>query len=120
VWPLVWPLAWGEGFSGVAQVSNQGNFSALPVWTVQGPVTSPRLEHVTSARTVTLSGLTLAAGEFVVVDFAARTVLLMGTASRYHTFTGDWWVLDPGVNEIRYAAAAGAGSATLSYRHAWI
>lgn len=119
-WPLTWPLAWGVATSGAALAVNAGDFETWPVARLDGPLTRPTLENVTTGRTFRTS-LELAAGEFLLVDFAARAVLLNGTASRRAWVMGSsqWWSLAPGVNEVKLGGIAGAGSMTLTWRSAW-
>lgn len=117
-----YPLAFGSGSSGTETATNSGNVGAHPVWTLSGPLTNPRLENVTTGRTLT-TALDLLNGETLVVDFKERTILLGGTASRYSTLTSGaeaWWTLEPGANELRLGADAGAGTASVAFRDAWL
>lgn len=119
--PFGFPLGFGSAFGGIVTLTNEGEAETLPHATFHGPLTNPRLESITAGRTVEFD-LTVAAGDFLEVDFDARTVLLNGTASRYQTFRGtaaDWWALEPGDNEIRFAAGSGTGTCDLRFRSAW-
>lgn len=116
--PLTFPLAFGGGTSGVTQLVNVGNTDVPFTVRFDGPLTSPRLEHLGRGATLTLVG-DIPAGQWVDVDVDARTVLLGGTASRYEWVRGQWWDLNAGVNEIRFAANAGDGTATIRHRHGW-
>ena len=122
-WPLTWPLNWGTiTNSGLAVADNAGNYPAPVTIRVDGPVTNPSVENLTVGKTVELL-LTVAAGDFVLIDPNERTVLLNGTASRYSALTAasEWWLLEPGVNEIRFQASTStAATMTLTWRSAWI
>lgn len=117
-----YPLTYAAGGSGgsVAAV-NAGTFPTRPVLKITGPATNPRIENVEANAFLTFN-LTLAAGEFLVVDLAARTVLLGGTASRYSTLAvgSSWWELQPGTNTIRFSTADSQGTLEVRYRSAWL
>lgn len=111
----------GGGSFGVATATNLGSALAPVVVTINGPVTNPVVRNVTTGQSLGLT-VTLAAGELIELDSAARTVMLGGTADRYSFLTlPQWWGLVPGPNEIRYFAdAAVSSTATVRYRSAWI
>ena len=106
--------------SGVMNVNNDGNFPAPWVMDLEGPLTDPRIEHVTSGATLDLSGV-VQAGQVLRVDSLARTITVDG-ASRYSWVQprSQWFDLSPGANQVRVAAQAGSGSGTLTFRSAWI
>ena len=89
--------------------------------TFTGPVVSPTIEHTGQSRRLEFTG-TLAAGETLVVDSLARTVLLNGTSSRYSWLTSlsQWFTLEPGANNLRYTAASGTGTCQVDFRSAWM
>lgn len=120
-WPLTWPLAWGTAASGTFVATNAGNFETPATFTLSGPLTNPRIENVTQGKTLDF-GITLSASETLVVDTAARTVLLGGTASRYSTLTtaSEWFQLGAGGDTIRLAADSGSGSMDTTWRSAWV
>lgn len=121
-YPRTYPLTYGGGTSGIATADNVGNFGTRPTWTLYGPLSGPRLENVTTGRTLQLA-IDLAVGDLLVVDFDNRTVLLGGTANRYSTMTSGaegWWELVPGGNEVRLGATAGTGTAEMTFRDAWL
>ncbi len=88
---------------------------------INGPVVDPFLENTATGEIVRLTG-TLDAGDYLVVDSDARTVLLNGTASRYSWVSpgSTWWQLEPGANSVRYGATSGSGTGTLTSRSVWI
>lgn len=122
--PAVFPVAFGtSGPGGILVAANTGTRATSPVVSIAGPVTNPRLEHIDQGRTFTVA-IDLAAGDTLAVDMRARTVILNGTASRRANVVAGsrWFDLDPGDNQIRFAADSydPAASMTLEWRSAWI
>lgn len=120
--PATFPVSFGTpGTSNIIDAGNAGTFETRPVARIDGPATNPILENITTGHQLALNGA-LAGGEFLLVDFAERTVLLNGTASRYGWVDDpdQWWVLVPGSNEVRFSASTYEGGAllTLSWRSA--
>lgn len=122
VFPLVFPLVFGGGGSyGSALLTNQGNAESPVVIQINGPVTNPTVRNVTTGQSLGFT-VTLATGEYLLIDTLERTVLLNGTADRYsYLTTPQWWKLSPGVNEIRYfASITTASTVEITYRSAWL
>lgn len=103
VFPLVFPLV----FAGVATthltVENSGNFSTPPIFTVSGPVTNPIIDNDTTGESIQTSGLTLAAGETIVIDVGRRVLEVAGVARMDYLDAGntEWFELSPGSNDLR-------------------
>ena len=118
----VFPLTFGGGGTGGALYAiNTGNAPVWPVLTINGPVSNPSVQNLASGRTVAFD-ISLAADESLVIDMAARTVLLNGTANRRNALlaSSSWWQIEPGSNEIQFRAAAlTAASLQITYRSAW-
>lgn len=117
--PLTFDLVFGAAAGGTAFVTNAG--SAPAPWTARfdGPLTNPSVTYQEAGLTLSFT-ITLAAGEFLLVDSSSRTVLLNGTASRYSTLAQpNWWDLPPGSSTIRFNAASGSGTMTFSFFDAW-
>lgn len=121
--PAAAPFVFGTVVAGGnVTLTNAGTFDSSPVVRIDGPVTNPSLQNVTTGKTLTLT-LDVPAGQYVDLDFDRRTVLLNGTASRYSALvsTSTWWDLIPGANEVQFRAVSfGAGTATFTYRSAWV
>lgn len=118
----VYPLTYAAGGTGGNLTAvNAGNFPTRPWARITGPSTAPRLENTTTGQYLAL-GLTLAAGEFVDVDFDDHTILLGGTASRYSTLMSGstFWELGAGTNLIKFTAADSMGTLEFRYRSAWL
>lgn len=116
------PFSFGTtGAGGTMAATNAGTIATPWVATFTGPLVAPILTHTGQSLSLSFSG-SLAAGETLVVDGEARTVLLNGTASRYSWLVAGsaWFTLDPGPNVLRLGGASGAGSVAVTYRPAWL
>ena len=119
--PALVPWSGGSGGTGsTISCPNTGTFSTPWVATFTGPLVGPALTH-SSGNVLNFGGASLAAGETLVVDSAAKTVLLNGTASRYLWLTvTQWFDLIPGANAITLTGASGSGTVSIAWRSAWI
>lgn len=106
-WPITYPLTFtGVTNSGTLSIPNAGNITAPVVVRIDGPVTGPIVTHIGSGTSLVFSSsLTLAAGEFLLVDMEKRSVLANGQTSRagYVTSRG-WFGADPGANQYGFNA----------------
>lgn len=109
----------GSGTNGSLSAVNAGNFPTFPQITLTGPLTNIVLTNETTGKALTIT-YTLLAGETLVIDFNAKTILLNGTASRYYAKSGVWWMLQPGANSVRMTVNAGSGQGVMSWRDAWL
>lgn len=93
--------------SGQVSLTNRGNVAGPVVLRIDGPVVGPVVTHVSSGRSLVFaSSLSLAAGQFVLVDMERRTVLENGQASRNGWVTERGWSqFQPGVNVWSFTAA---------------
>ncbi len=82
--------------------TNNGTRDTPPAITVTGPTTSPRVTNVTTGKYIELTGLTLLAGESVVIDVSKRTITKNdGTdLSAYWGSGSSWLVLNRGANQL--------------------
>lgn len=121
-------LAFGEpGSTGAVSAANVGSAEAHPIVEFRGPVVRPSVTNVTTGDALEYD-LPLAAGDVLVVDTQAGTVVLNGTASRLYTATSrsvpeQTWTLPPGTTPLIFRAAPGssnpAASVTLRWRSAY-
>lgn len=119
-WPLTWPLNWGGTQTGQTTITNDGTYPAPATFTINGPVVAPRIENLTSSKTIS-STMTLASGESLVIDTGAKTVLFGGvTRSGTLTSTSQWFDPAPGDNTIRMTASSGTGTLDIEWRDTWI
>lgn len=100
---------------------NAGTTPSPPTVTLYGPLIDPRIANATTGLAVALS-ISLLAGDFLVLDFNARTVMLGGTASRAYALAASsaWWEMVPGPNDIVFTGGGGSGTAVIKYRSAWL
>jgi hypothetical protein len=115
--------------SGAAAITVGGNAPADPIVDLAGPSTNPGIRSDTLGREVRLH-LSLAAGQFLRIDFRDRSVLLNGTediGSLLDRDLTDWWDGDtPGlvpnsVNSLRYVADSltDPAVATITYNNSY-
>lgn len=120
--PLDFPLEFGEPAGGSLVVTNRGTALTSPVWTITGPCEQPVIRNDSTGEWLAF-GLTLLAGDNLVVDVAARTVRL-GGASRRSTLLpqSTWFGLPPGETTIGFDAFNREQPAVLTvmWRDAWI
>lgn len=121
------PLGFSFGFGGVSSTTDtatidvDGNRPTPPVFTIDGPVTNPRILNDTTGNEMIFS-IDLANTDTLVVDAKNKTVQLNGTANRRSSLQAPtWFYLQPGVNTIRFRASSSDPTATLTtdYRPAW-
>lgn len=118
---VTFPAAFGASSGGSVQVTNAGNYASRPVVTIKGPCINPRVDNGTDFMQF---NITLASTDVLVIDMAAKSVTLNGSASRYNTVaTGSaWWALAPGVTTMSFSTSDGAqvaATATIQWRDAW-
>lgn len=100
--------------------ANAGSFETRPVVTVRGPTTNPAVVNQTTGQTVSFTGMSLMAGDVLVVDLSARQAFLNG-AYRTADTVSSWWVLPPGTTTVQVTGTGGTGSTmTVAWRDAWI
>ncbi len=125
---LVWPLDFGTpGSTGGMTVTNEGDAPAAPLIEFRGPVDRPSLTNVSNGDVIEYD-IVLDAADVLLVDTAAGTVTLNGTASRLDTATSrsvpeQSFILTPGTASLAFRAAPGSSdpraSAVLRYRSAY-
>lgn len=103
--------------AGALTAINDGNMSTPPVLKVSGPCPPFTLRHHSGASLT--YPIAVPDGRFVVLDTSKRRALEDGTEPRY--VTGTWFEYAPGVNTVRFEAAAynAAALLTSTHRSAW-
>jgi hypothetical protein len=120
-WPLVWPLDWGQAsVTGDVNALNDGSAPTQPVITFRGPCTTPSVTEQVSGRQLRYN-IALAATDELVVDTAAGTVTLNGTASRLDTAATDsgpeeLFAFDPGTAQLSFRPDASDTGASMTVR----
>lgn len=119
--------------SGMLQLQNWGTAPTTPVFTLTGPLTNPVLTANADGGPYTMQfNGSLAAGEMLVIDPSAPSVLLGGTASRRHllspanfrgfTIPGSRSGDNPGVLSVgltHTGSSNSIGTVSATYRSAW-
>jgi hypothetical protein len=131
VYDLTFPRVYPTGVvvgSGLAAVAGEAPVS--PVVRIYGPVANPDLQIVTTGARWLFSGnggLTVAAGDYVEIDVAARTVYLNGnsTLTRYNYLdfaTLAWAGLAPGNNALYFTGGSPDSNtnALIEWRDSWL
>ncbi len=119
--PLTPPITMpANGKPAVIAATNGGNFETRPVIQVNGPIQNPSLTLVDTGQVVAFTGLLLASGQQLLVDFDKRQATLNG-ALVPADISSAWWVLAPGTSTIRLGGIASSGSGmTAQWRDAYI
>lgn len=117
-------IDFGGGGAAELAIINAGTTATLPTVRFIGPATNPRIRNMTTGLELKLLG-TIEAGDWIDLDFAARTILLNGSASRYGMLdvaTSSWWAIAVGSNTLQFQASvsSGATQALLTWRDAWL
>ncbi|MEU6496451.1 carbohydrate binding domain-containing protein [Streptomyces sp. NPDC046984] len=99
------------GDTGRVTAVNAGASDAFPVLRLDGPVSDPAIEQVTTGGILTLDA-DLQAGEYLLIDTRSRAVLFMGSSPRrtWVRAGSSWPVLQPGPNELAYRGSALPGA----------
>jgi hypothetical protein len=90
--------------SGSVDVTNVGDAAPKVIANIIGPAPQPTIT-TTNGQAMKFD-LTVAAGDFLEVDFDKRTVKLNGVASRRGTLRGRWITFDTTSTTLRFDAAA--------------
>ena len=107
---------WESGTNGgVTNINITGVDSALPVWSVVGPVTNPTLTNITTNQTIVWNG-TIPNGQTLLVDMYRQTATMEG-ANVYAFLSGDWIELKPGANKLSYSAIGTTDPSQLSWNN---
>lgn len=121
--PLRFPLDFGAGSSGGRlTLENAGSAATWPTWKISGPCADPVIVNSQTGEELAFA-IRLAAGEVLVVDTDARTVLLQGLASRRSALLpgSRWFPLVRGGTTVAFRSATyeAAARLTAEWRDAW-
>ncbi len=113
------------GTPGVIAVVNRGNWPTRPVGRITagtGGLDDPRVTLLETGERLEVA-LHMAEGQWLDVDWRARTIMLNGTASRAYALRRPqsvWWQLPPGASTVRFDVAGGTGTLGLLWLPAWM
>ena len=106
--------------AGSGVVNNGGNAPTYPIIRVHGTASGTiTVTNTTTGRTVSFTGLSLGAGEYMDIDMLNETVTKNDDTNLYEYVDSDdfWWLIE-GNNTITISAS-GSGKITVSYRDAY-
>ncbi|MFG2330578.1 phage distal tail protein [Streptomyces sp. NPDC048604] len=121
VWPLTWPLDWGQpAVTGDVPADNDGSAPTQPLIVFHGPCGNPTVTERSTGRRLRYL-IDLGPDDELVVDTAAGTVTLNGTASRRHTAAPDsspeeLFAFAPGRSELAFRPDRSGPGATVTAR----
>jgi hypothetical protein len=110
----------GAGASTFA-VANTGSAPTSPTVVITGPINNPQITDLTSGNYLQING-NLSSSDTVTLDMTNNIVLLNGGAARNLLAGGSQWITVPSgtTHNLFLSAASATGSATVTYRNAWI
>jgi hypothetical protein len=106
-------------------IVNDGDAEAWPAWTVTGPGNDPILRNLTTGEAIDLTGVSLGAGEQILIDTApgVKTVRAGDGRNLFGDMTASvLWALARGRNSVRLelSGATAGTSFALSWRRRWL
>lgn len=119
------PFTFGDYAAGSSTITPAGTAPAWPTVTVTGPITNPTITNVTTGLYVSFPGLSVGAGQQLVVDMYNGTAYIgtsnvTGYIDQAHS---TFWSLTAGTaNVVRVGGTGytGATSASVAYRNTYI
>lgn len=84
-------------------INNDGNEVTSPVFHIRGPGSNFTVRNLTTNRQFNIQA-TLTAAETIIVDTKNKTVR-KGNQNLFNTFSGNFWLVNPGNNLIRFTAS---------------
>jgi len=119
---LVFSLVFGAVSTGGSIDAPNDGTAPAPVWArIDGPCANPVLLLANTGEYLSFN-ISIAAGDWLEVDFANHTAMLNGTASRFANIVNHgWWMLQPGDNEIQFRASTQTTALlTVRWSSAWM
>jgi hypothetical protein len=121
--PRTFPVTFDQGVGGTGAVNNSGTRPTPPVFRVYGLAINPQILLVGTTQRIALTG-TVAAGDYLEVDVANRTVKLNGTSpaqGMVDSANTSWFDLPVGTSTIRMLASSNDAAAhvEIDYRSAF-
>lgn len=82
-------------------LTNDGNEVSDPIITLFGPGTDYTVRNDTTGEEFEINETLDTVDDYIEVDIKNRTVVKNGVDNMYSSFSGDWWSIHPGDNEIK-------------------
>jgi hypothetical protein len=116
VFPTTYPRTYASSGGGTAAFTNAGNRPTPPKFQILGMCVNPSIVLVGTGMRLVFNG-TIAAGDYLEIDAAKRTVKLNGTTNRLNFYDGansTWFDLPAGVSNLQLIAASFDSNALLN------
>lgn len=120
VYPLLYNSATGSS-SATATFTNAGNVTVFPTFTLTGSMVTPIINNVTTGQVVKVN-YSLGAGDVMIIDPEARSVVLNGFPARnLIDNTSDWFGFPPGDTTVGIVASGTpTGTISVTYRNGYV
>jgi hypothetical protein len=110
--------------TGSGTITNSGNAPVYPTIRIYGSVTDPVITNYTLGKTVSFTGLTISAGDYIDINMLNETVVNQSGTNRYEYINSDdfWWLKEGG-NLITISGSLGGSGErkiTASYRNGYL
>lgn len=122
-----WSFGVTVGVIGAISILVGGTAAVWPVINIYGPCTNPKLTNLNTGRILGFTGLNIAAGNYLEINTANRTIRYNGLAAdpRYSSVDwaiSSWWPLQPGINSVVFdpLTSSPPSQAVFSWRDAYI
>jgi hypothetical protein len=110
--------------TGTGTLTNSGNAPVFPTVKIHGNVQNPGIQNATVGRTLSFTGITIAAGHYYNVDMLEETVKdEVGTSQYSYIDSDDFFWLAKGSNTINLTGTPGSSGyrkATFTYRDGYL
>ena len=107
-----------------AATTPAGEYPSLPVITINGPATNPRIANAQDSNKSIKIDVTIPTGQALVIDLLTKTVKLNGAdAYQYVRTDNQWWqLLQKIANNLTYSRSdtSASSTATVVYRDTWM
>jgi hypothetical protein len=114
-------FVFGSSTGGSASFTNVGNFTSAFVATINGPLNNPKIQN--SAGQFVALNLSLNSTDVLVIDMAAKTILLNGVSRLNAIVTGSsWFGIPAGNSSLSFSSldsTSVAGTFLIMFRNAW-
>lgn len=120
--PMGIPMSMAVGGSAAANVVNDGNYDAYPLYTFYGVMQNPTLTNQTTGKSMSLTYNLTATSQYIVVDSYLRTVVFYAGGNNVRQyFTGDFFTLPPGINALKLTVGSGtSGKVGVSFKNNYL
>ena len=110
--------------AGSGSLSNGGNAATYPTIRIYGAVTDPVITNSTLDKTISLSGITIADGEYIDINMLNETVIDQAGVNKYGYIDSDdfWWLVEGNNSIVISGTPGGSGDrkVTFSWRDGYI